>query len=126
MTTQTFKLDGSVALSPTIGTTSGIPGVAIPLLESLQLAQFAQQAFVLDADPAQSVSLGTMTEANVLVVFANGKVRVRVTSTDGSTQAIPVDGLLILIAQSVGLTAVDLTRVSGTETEVNVLLGQML
>ncbi len=129
MGTSTLALNGSVTVTPLasslLGPVSGLASVAVPLLESLALAQFSNLSLTLASDAALVVPLGGMTAVNVLIVKPIGaKVRVRVTSADGSTQAVPVDSLLVLLADSVPLTAIDVMRVSGVETAVEVFLGQ--
>lgn len=129
MGTSMLALDGSAVVSPLmaslLGPISGLASVAIPLVERAALAQFSNQSITLTSDAALVVPLGSMTEVNALIVKAIGaKVRVRVTSADGSTQAVPVDSLLVLLAGSVPITAIDLMRVAGVETAVEVFLGQ--
>jgi len=59
--------------------------------------------------------------ANVVHLRAEGaKVRARVTSTDGSTQAVPVDPLLFVESDSVAITAIDVTRVAGSGSQPRV------
>jgi len=66
-----------------------------------------------------------LSAINVLQIRVVGnKVRVRITSTDGSTQAIPVDSFLCIVTDSVDITAVDLTRTAGSETTVYVTICQ--
>lgn len=125
MATQTFRLLGALSLSPVLGASSGVPGVTTPLDEVLQVDQLQQGALLLEADAPVSVALGTMTEVNVLFVKSTAKVRVRITSADGTQQAIPVDSVLLLTAESVGITAVDVMRVTGQDTTVDVLIGQV-
>lgn len=79
----------------------------------------------LTSDSVQSVGLGTLSEVNYLSVRADGaKVRLRLTSSDGTTQAIPVDPSFDLRTDSVGITAIDVTRLSGFDCEVFIVLGQ--
>lgn len=99
--------------------------MSIPLFELGTLAQFSSQQILLSGDSPVGVPFGGMAGVNTLIVKAlDGKVRVRVTSADGTAQAVPVDSLLILQSSSVNITAVDFTRVSGAETTVEVFLGQ--
>lgn len=122
-----FKLRGDIAAGEACsGLSSGIPAVTLPLDETLTLkSPPVIGQYSLAADAAQAVGLGGLTNVNVLVVKAvGGKVRVRITSTDGSQQAIPVDSLLVLLTSAVAITAIDLTRVAGTLTTVTVTLGE--
>lgn len=53
--------------------------------------------------------------ANVIELEADGgKVRARFTSTDGATQAVPCDPRALIQSASVPVTAIDVTRVTGS------------
>lgn len=118
-------LSGSIVTNPSVGNPSGFPSVSIPLDERMVLENMQPSRYVLSADAPVSVAFGGVVNANFVVIKVEGglKVRARVTSTDGATQAIPVDDLLILKARSVPITAIDLTRVAGVATNVEVYLG---
>jgi hypothetical protein len=92
----------------------------------LSLTRKDLDSVVLSADAPLSVSFGSgvVSAAVVILKATGGKVRARLTSADGSQQAVPVDDLLVLISQSVPITAIDLTRVPGVLTTVDVFLGQ--
>lgn len=129
MSSSMLSLEGSWVVAPMssslLGPVSGLSSISTPLVESLALAQFSAQRITLSSDSVTAVALGGLTAVNALLVKAlDGKVRVRVTSADGSTQAVPVDRLLVLLADSVPMTAIDLMRVAGAETTVEVFLGQ--
>lgn len=120
----TFTLSGSYETHPTTGSPSAVPNVVAPVSEVVQLENKSVQFFVLDADAPVSVQFPAGFTCNVLVVKAQGgKARVRLTSADGSSQAVPVDTFLALISQTVGITAIDLTREPGVLTQVQVFLG---
>lgn len=122
---ETFTLSGSAGSKPVVGAPSGQGNLSIPLDEGVSLLRSLKSEYRLSADAVQAVGLGPLTNVHVLIVRANGgKVRVRVTSADGVTQAIPVDPLLVLIANDVPITAVDLTRVANIETDVSIFLGE--
>lgn len=83
----------------------------------------------LGTDAPESIAFGDLTNAHVVWLKATGgKVRARLTSADGAQQAIPVDPVLILVSRTVPITAIDLTRVSGSgETpRVTFILGQKI
>lgn len=109
-----------------MGSPSGIASFCTPIIEQLNLVQKDYDTLVLAADAPVSVSFGGgVTAASVVILKAvGGKVRARVTSADGSTQAVPFDSLLILISRTVPITAIDLMRVPGMATTVDVFLGQ--
>lgn len=97
------------------------------ITSSLSLTRKDFDTVVLDADAPVDVNFGSgVTEAAVVVMKATGgKVRARLTSADGSQQSVPVDDLQVVVSQSVPFTAIDLTRVPGVSTSVDVFLGQI-
>lgn len=121
-----FKVHGDYESKPSGSSASGAPTISAPIDESVALAKAPlMQEFSLESDSVQVVSLGALSQANVLVIkTVGGKVRARITSADGTTQSIPVDSFLLLISESVPITAVDIMRVSGVTTIAKVLLGQ--
>ncbi len=122
---ETFKLSGDCSSKPQQGNPSGQPNTVIPFSETLGLGYSLVTGFTLDSDAAQVVNLGTLTGVNVLVVKAiGGKVRVRITSTDGTNAEIPCDPILILMSRDVDITAIDVTRTPATQTQVLIYMGQ--
>lgn len=108
-----------------MGPPSGIPSISSVIDESAQITNKELGYYELTADATQAVSFGGCTSGNVLIVKTiGGKVRLRITSADGSTQAIPVDTFFALISLSVPFTAVDVTRTAGVETLVQTFIGQ--
>ena len=119
-----FTLLGSYTTTPT-DQVSGAPAVTTPLAETMSLVNQCVGSYDLTTDTVQTVSMGGITNANVVIVKAlGGKIRTRITSADGSQQAIPVDGLLLLTAYSVPITAIDLLRTPGLHIIANVFIGQ--
>lgn len=109
-----------------MGSPSGIANFCAAISEALSLTKKDYDTISLAADAAAPVSFGSgVTEAQVIIIqTTGGKVKVRLTSTDGATQAVPVDGTFILISRTVPITAIDLTRTTGVLTTVDVFLGQ--
>ena len=126
MRTSRLTLVGSIGLQPTVGSPSGVPALTTPLSELATVGVFTPSAYTLIADAPVAVMLGGVSVVNMLQVkvVSGGHVRVRVTSADGATQAIPVDTVLILMTRAIGITAIDLTRDLGVETVVEVLVAQ--
>jgi hypothetical protein len=124
-----LRLNGSVTITPLggrlLGPSSGVPSTEVPFDEPVALSAYMVQSLVLDTDSPMSVPFGGVSSVNFLSVKAiDGKVRVRLTSADGSAQAVPVDGLLVVQTDSVPITSIDVMRVAGTQTSVEVILGQ--
>lgn len=91
----------------------------------MMLATEQYSQITLTADAPVVLPLGGLADANVLIVKAvGGKVTVRITSSDGSQQAVPVDSFLALISASTPMTAVDVARSPGVQTVVKYFLGQ--
>lgn len=120
-----FELTGSYSATPASGSDpEETADVIKALAESLLLKGKLVARYALASDSVQTVSLGGLTNVHVLILKTSGKVRTRLTSTDGSSQAIPVDSFLALVTESVAITAIDLTRVTGVDTVVQVFLGE--
>lgn len=121
-----FKLHGDYSVTPSSGSPSAAPTVSAPIDETMTLKRAPSVSeYELTADSVQSVAFGPATNAHVIVIkTVGGKIRARLTSADGTTQAIAVDSFAVIISESVPYTALDLTRVSGVTTTVKVLLGE--
>lgn len=123
----TFRLTGSYVTVPIPGPLSAAPALDAPICETVQLQAMGILEYLLDSDSPVSVPIAStgVDNVNVLIVKSvGGKVRVRITSADGATQAIPVDSLLILTDYSVPITAIDLTRAAGVQVSVRLFLGE--
>ena len=96
-----------------------------PLDERVLLARKHYDEISLISDLATAVGMGGITSAHVVVIKPVAeKVKVRITTSDGATQVIPVEELLVLISLSTPVTAIDLQRDAGTVTSVKVFLGE--
>ena len=125
MSTDLFKLNGEYSTKPLTGNPSGEPNLVAPILEQMSLQNKAIGDLCLDADGQVAVPLGTVVNANVVIVkTVGGKVTLRATSADGALQAIPIDPFGVIISASVPFTALTVERVAGVETIVNYFLGE--
>ena len=123
--TDTFKLSGDYTTDQATGVSSGVAQLAAQIAETVSLVRKSVQRISLGVDTAVTVDLCGLTKVNVLVIKTiGGKVRLRTTSADGTDQAVPVDSFFTLITESVELTALDLTRVAGTVTTVELFMGE--
>ena len=122
----TLSVTGSLKAEPNSGNPSGCPTTLSPIEEKISLSKAPITVeYELTDDAAQAVSFGGLTQANVVMIKSvGGKVRARLTSADGTDQAVPVDSFMLLFSSSVPFTALDITRVSGVSTTVKVLLGE--
>lgn len=121
-----FQLQGSWGTTPQTGAllASGAPSIVAPISETVILSQKNFDDYTLSADSVQAVAFGGVVNASVIEISCDRKIKVRLTSADGTTQVIPVDGHLSLISKTVPFTAIDLQRVAGQETRVKVFIGQ--
>lgn len=120
-----FAITGSYSATPASGTPSADPIITAALDERLMLATEQYSQLTLTSDSPVALPLGGLSAINALIVkCVGGKVRVRITSADGSQQAVPVDTFLALMSASVPMTAVDVTRTPGVQTIVRYFLGQ--
>lgn len=77
----------------------------------------------LDTDSAVVVDLNGLS-IHALVALSNRKVKMTMTSTDGTAQSVPCDPIAFLVSESVPITALSFTRVAGQATSVKLLLAQ--
>lgn len=105
---------------------SGQPTFNFPFDEQETLSVKNYDELNLAVDTAVAVNFGGVTNAAVVIIAVqnNEKVTARITSADGTLQAIPVDDTLILLCRTVPVTAITLTRVASTATAVRIFLGQ--
>lgn len=120
-----LKLLGSIVTVPPVEST-GATQVVSQIDKRVLLRRKTEQQFTLLSDSPQSVPLAGLAHVGVLMVQTLRKVTLRATSADGSQQLVPVDDLLILFSGTVPLTAIDLVRLPGVETEVVVFMGETL
>jgi hypothetical protein len=122
---QQLTIEGALVIKEAVGDYQGQSQVTNTIAEKMSILQYQNTVYVLSADSAQTVALGALSAVNVLQIRVVGnKVRVRITSSDGTSQAIPVDSFLCIVTDSVSITAVDLTRTAGSETTVYVTICQ--
>lgn len=121
-----FTLAGGYTTTPLGGEPSFDPNIDAPINEVTQLVRKKFDTITLTVDTPVAVNFGGLTDANIVILKSTGgvKVRARITSADGTQQAIPFDTFLILMSMDVPITAIDLTRLPATETEVRVFLGE--
>ena len=120
-----FALTGGYTTTPLDGVPSLAPNVDAPLDESMVVTKKTEYDVDLTVDTPVAVQFGGVTNANIVVLkTVGGKVKVRLTSADGTQQSVPVDSTFIMLSQSVPITAIDLTRVPATPTQVRIYLGE--
>lgn len=121
-----FEINGSWGTTPQTGSllASGKASVLASIREVVTLALKEGPAdYLLDADPAVPIDFGGVTNAHVVMIFSDQKIKVRYTSAEGSTQSLPGE-VHMLISKTVPFTAIDIQRVVGQETRCSVFIGQ--
>lgn len=120
-----FQFNGSYTADPG-DATSPQTGVGSPINLKANLARKHTDEITLTADAPVSVEFGGIGAggASVVILQVTGKkVTAKLTSGDGASQLVPVDGFLFLASTSTPITAIDLVRTSGADTTVSVFLG---
>lgn len=122
-----FALNGTATCQPQAkaGNPSGVATVNIPLVEALNLTAKHVDEVTLVSDSVTPVSFGGLANASVVILQATPKVTAFVTSADGTSQKVPVDDLFVLVSGSVPITALDLQRVAGQSSTVEIFLGSV-
>lgn len=128
-----LTLDASLTVADTSSSCGGCdcdPVLVRQVHEVIGLDGSVQAGSVLlTTDSPESIAFGDLTSAHVIwLKVAGGKVRARLTSADGTQQAIPVDDWLALVTRTVPVTAIDLTRVaaSADTPRVTFAIGQKI
>jgi len=125
VSTHYLKRTGSDTISPPAGNPSGQPTLLVQKDETMAIRNYLSTVVYLSSDSPVSVSLGPMTGVNYLSIRSgDAAVRVRITSSVGTTQAVSVYPSLDLRSDTVDITAIDLTRTSGIDSEVFIVMGQ--
>lgn len=119
-----FKLNGSYQALPLSAPLSFAPTITANIDEALTILAKQVSEMTLNADAPASVAFGGVTNAHIVILKADNKVKALVTSADGVAQAVPFDTYWILMSESVPVTAITLTRVPGTVTTVRVFLAE--
>ena len=117
-----LRISGSLSVAPTSGTPSGHGLENMPIDEQVGVDHArANMHYKLVSDSPQPVSLDGLNVI-VMTMKASAPVVTRITSVDGTTQSIP--GTFILIrTDDVPITAIDVTRQPGVETQVDLTIG---
>lgn len=124
-TQQELKIEGAITIANPVGSPSGQPTVLLTLEEKVFLKRVLATNVTLDSDALTPVSIGPLAGVNFLSIRASGGyVRVRITSSQGTSQSIPVDPCLILQSDDLDITAIDLLRETTVDTEVYIVLGE--
>lgn len=119
-----FTLLGSYQATPPVRSTTETTDVGQAFeLRALLTRKHYDEIDILSNSPV-TVAFGGVTNAHYVVIQSDQKVQVKLTSTDGAAQIVPVDNLLILSAYLVPITAITLVRLAGVDTRVKVFLGE--
>lgn len=120
-----LTLTGQLSFNPThaeCGVDSDLSTV-VNLQESLSIAAKQMLTFSLSSDLAFPIDLTTTPNVNMLYIDVSSKVKLTITTADGATQVVPVDPVMFWISSTVPITALSITRLAGTDTNVKVILG---
>lgn len=99
--------------------------VTASLDERMQLANEIVSQITLTTDGPVAIPFGPLAGVNLIVLkVSGGPVTVRLTSSAGATQVVPVDTFFTLYSNSVDITAISVTRNPATQTLVKYFLGE--
>jgi hypothetical protein len=124
---ETLLLNGQLSINPSTASmcADGVDlGTLVTLSESMSISAKLTAAFTLSADPAFPVDLTTVPSVNALYIEADSKVKLTITTADGALQVVPVDPMMVWFSATVPITALSITRLAGTTTNVKLILGQ--
>lgn len=124
-----FRMQGQILATPVgIAPSFGLSPSGI-IDEQMVLAHVQSiEGLDLASDAPLAVAFGPVTNAHVAFVrvrTSGALVRVRLSSSQGSQQAVGADPLWQTISKTAPFTAIDLTRPAGVLTTVDVFLGEL-
>jgi hypothetical protein len=119
-----FKLLGGYTVTPLGSALSFAPSLEAVIDEPKSIKAKELSELLIIADPAVSVPFGGVLNAHIVLLKATGKCEARITSAAGAAQVVAFDTYLILMSDSVPVTAITLTRVAGVDTTVRVFLAE--
>lgn len=120
-----LNVNGAFTLQANTGLTRGSPTVLAQFVQQVAMLRKAEAEYTLESDSAQTVSLAGMADAAFLYAYCDAPVTLRITTADGSAQAIPVYPLaMIMLPAAKALTALTVTRSPGAVTVVKFVLAQ--
>lgn len=117
-----FTLTGEWRVSASTGRPSLDPAFTASINEAITLDKRHFWQATLESDALTTVDMGGLN-AHVLIVDATAKCKLHITSADGTAQVIPISSL-VLINRDVPITALSVTRLAGTDTDIKVFVGQ--
>lgn len=121
-----FAFNGSFTTQPFIGSPSFAQSVVAPIDESISVKNWKRVRVELTTDSPVAVSFDQMLTACVLimrVVEGGPKAKAAITTADGAAQVLPFE-YHVTGSKTVPITAVSLTRVSGTATTVELFIAE--
>ncbi len=121
-----FTLAGSYTATPASGSPSADPLVNAPISEQQVLGVQLTSVCALTNDNVTPLPFGCIDGATVVIVKAvGGKIKLRLTSADGTDQVVPVDTFAAIMSAAVPFTSVSVQRSPGVATTVKFFLGQL-
>lgn len=103
------------------GFAAAIKSLNPSIRDAFERAPVAGELVITDDNPVAIPLAGMSSVSFVMLVPVGGvKVRARVSSSDGATQAIPVGRVLVIDTPDVQITAIDVTRIAGYTAPVRV------
>lgn len=123
----TFTLKGSYTVIH--GATDTDPSADFDISSSfnevINVKRKLAQTISLDADTAETVSLGDLAQANVVLIRASQDVKVALTSSHGSLQLIPAGKVCFIMATVAPITVIQITRQAGISTIARIVLCEL-
>lgn len=89
--------------------------------ETMNVKRKLGQTVSLDADGAETISLGDLAGCHVLLIRGSADVTVRVTTLLGAAQIIPAGKVLFMMNTTNPVTALTIQRQAGVSTTVRIV-----
>jgi hypothetical protein len=117
----TLTLTGQLAIAPDSTAEADLSGdfaIKVPFSETLTLSRKDSRTIVLDDTSPLVVNVSTIGSIHALVIRTSAAITATLTSASGAAQVIPVNGLFVLLTETIPITAISLTAASSAVVQL--------
>lgn len=123
MADDTLQLRGKLTYVPNpVVDQRGVATTLADLSGDIAVKNYVVEPYTLNTDGDVAISLGGLAAAHIVAIDVDQPCLVKLTSTAGTTQIVPVQGLLYIESLTTAFTAITISRPSGIVTTARVVL----
>lgn len=121
-----LTITGQLAIVPDSTSDADLSGdfaIKVPLNATLTLSRKESVSVILADTTPVAVNVGSIVSIHALAIRTDEPITATITSASGSSQVIPIDSMLILLTETVPITAITLT--AATTANVKMTMGRV-